>query len=82
MAVRTGEIMVPGYVGENQGDFWNQTGAVWTFSTGNDSQVAFEFPQYFEATYNASLFFTMGPSSTAVNFTIPDWTATRKSAPS
>lgn len=82
MAVRTGEIIIPAYNGENRSDFWNQTGAVWTFSTGNDSQVAFDFPLYGDGGDNPSLFFTMGPSSTAVNFTIPDWTATRKPAPS
>lgn len=79
MPVRTGESIVPGYEGVNQSDFWNQTGAVWTFSTGNDSSnIGFEFPKYMEGGDNPSLFFTMAPSSTAFNFTIPNWIATRR----
>lgn len=78
MPVRTGELIIPSYQGVNVSDFWNQTGAVWTLSTGNDSEVEFAFPSYMEGGDNPSLFFTMAPSSTALNFTIPDWIATRK----
>ena len=79
MPLMTGDLIIPEYVGENQQDFWNQTGAVWTLSTGNDSaEVAWAFPSYMEGGMNPSLFFTMAPKSTAFNFTIPDWRGIRR----
>ena len=79
MPLRTGDLIVPAYEGYNQQDFWNQTGAVWTLSTGNESaEVVWAFPQYMEGGMNPSLFFTMAPKSTAFNFTIPDWRGIRR----
>lgn len=79
MPLRTGELIIPAYEGDNIQDFWNQTGAVWTLSTGNDSaEVAWDFPKYMEGGDNPSLFFTMAPKSTALNFTIPDWRGIRR----
>ena len=79
MDVRTGEIIVPGYKGKDDGDFWNETDALWTFTAGNNSKdVIFEFPKYMFGGDDPSLIFAMAPSSTAFNLTVPYFTGTRK----
>lgn len=78
--VRKGPIQVEGYQGVGQGDFWNNTDAVWSLSVANDTndQIQFEFPSFMDGDTGSTTIFTMAPSSTGFNFTVPSYFGTPK----
>ena len=63
-----------------QGDFWNNTDAVWTITVANgtNNEVQFDFPGFMDGDTGSTTVFTMAPSSTGFNFTVPSYFGTRK----
>ena len=82
--VRTGEILIEEYQGVGQGDFWNNSDAVWTVFVANDTknQIQFDFPSFMNGDTGSTTIFTMAPSSTGFNFTVPSYFGTRRQNPS